>query len=78
MAVRAYILVQTNSGKASEVASAIRSLAGISAAHYVTGPYDVIVEAECESVDELGQLVVGRVQAIDGITRTVTCPVVNL
>jgi hypothetical protein len=44
----------------------------------VTGPYDVIVRAEAGSVDELGKLVVARVQAVDGITRTLTCPVVHL
>jgi hypothetical protein len=44
----------------------------------VTGPYDVIVKAEAKDVDELGRMVVSRLQAIDGITRTLTCPVVNL
>ena len=44
----------------------------------VTGPYDVIVRAEANSIDELGKMVVSRVQLIDGITRTLTCPVVNL
>jgi DNA-binding Lrp family transcriptional regulator len=44
----------------------------------VTGPYDVIVRAEADTVDELGRLVVARVQSVDGITRTLTCPVVNL
>jgi hypothetical protein len=38
----------------------------------------VIVKAEAETVDELGQMVVGRIQLIKGITRTVTCPVVHL
>jgi hypothetical protein len=44
----------------------------------VTGPYDVIAEAEAVTVDELGRMVVGRVQQIDGITRTLTCPVIQL
>ena len=44
----------------------------------VTGPYDVIVRAEAEDVDRLGQLVVARVQGVGGITRTLTCPVVHL
>jgi DNA-binding Lrp family transcriptional regulator len=44
----------------------------------VTGPYDVIVRAEARNLDELGKLVVARVQAIDGITRTLTYPVVRL
>ncbi|MGJ6978968.1 Lrp/AsnC ligand binding domain-containing protein [Aestuariimicrobium soli] len=76
--VNAYILVQTNVGKAAEVAVAIRQIAGITLAEDVTGPYDVIVRAEAESVDELGQIVVAQVQAVAGITRTVTCPVVNI
>jgi DNA-binding Lrp family transcriptional regulator len=47
-------------------------------AQAVTGPYDVIVRAEAQNIDELGQLVVAQVQAVDGITRTLTCPVVHL
>jgi hypothetical protein len=38
----------------------------------------VIGRAEAKSVDELGKLVVARIQAVDGITRTLTCPVVHL
>jgi DNA-binding Lrp family transcriptional regulator len=50
----------------------------VAAAEGVTGPYDVIARAESATVDQLGQMVVGRIQLIDGIIRTVTCPVVNL
>ena len=78
MAVNAYILIQTEVGKAASVASAIAGLAGVTQAEDVTGPYDVIVRAEAESVDELGKLVVANVQAVPGITRTLTCPVVHL
>lgn len=76
--VQAYILVQTNVGKAAEVALAIREIAGVTLAEDVTGPYDVIVRAQASSVDELGQIVVAQVQGVPGITRTVTCPVINL
>ena len=78
MAVQAYILIQTEVGKAAAVATAISELDGVAQAEDVTGPYDVIVRAEANSVDELGKLVVARVQSIDGITRTLTCPVVHL
>lgn len=78
MAVHAYVLIQTEVGKAASVTRAVASLAGVVAAEGVTGPYDVIVRAEADTVDELGQMVVGRIQLIEGITRTVTCPVVNL
>lgn len=78
MLVQAYILVQTNVGKAAQVAEDIRKIAGVTLAEDVTGPYDVIVRAEATNVDELGQLVVAKVQQVPGITRTVTCPVVHI
>jgi DNA-binding Lrp family transcriptional regulator len=78
VAVQAYILIQTEVGKAAAVAAAIAELDGVSRAEDVTGPYDVIVRAEAQDVDELGKLVVARVQGVDGITRTLTCPVVHL
>jgi DNA-binding Lrp family transcriptional regulator len=76
--VQAYILVQTEVGKAAAVASEISDIAGVTAAEDVTGPYDVIVRAQADDVDQLGQLVVARVQGVNGITRTLTCPVVHL
>ena len=78
MAVQAYILIQTDVGKAAEVARAIAQLQGVTLAEDVTGPYDVIVRAEASSVDELGRLVVSKVQNLEGITRTLTCPVVHI
>lgn len=76
--VTAYILVQTDMDKSAEVAGALRALEGVVHADVVTGPYDVIVRAEAETMDELGKLVIGRLQMIAGITRTLTSPVVNL
>lgn len=78
MAVSAYVLIQTEVGKAAQVAKEVGGLDGVVSAEDVTGPYDVIVRAEANSMDELGRLVVSRVQLIDGITRTLTCPIVNL
>ncbi len=78
MSVHAYILIQTEVGKASSVVDAVRGIPGIISAHDVTGPYDAIVQAEASSVDELGKMVVSQVQLVPGITRTLTCPVVNL
>ena len=78
MPVTAYVLIQTEVGKAATVARSVAAISGVVAAEDVTGPYDVIVRAEADSVDELGRMVVGRMQLIDGITRTVTCTVVNL
>ena len=76
--VEAYILIQTELGAAAAVATAATELPGVRSAHDVTGPYDVIVWAEAQDVNELGRMVVSRIQGIEGITRTLTCPVVDL
>jgi DNA-binding Lrp family transcriptional regulator len=76
--VNAYVLIQTEVGKAAAVAAEVRSVPGVTEAEDVTGPYDVIVRAEAETVDDLGKLVVARIQSVEGITRTLTCPVVHL
>ena len=76
--VQAYILIQTEVGKAAQVAKEVAEIKGVTEAEDVTGPYDVIVRAEARNVDDLGKLVVAKIQAVEGITRTLTCPVVHL
>jgi DNA-binding Lrp family transcriptional regulator len=76
--VQAYSRVQTEVGKAAEVASAIGKISGVTQADDVTGPYDVIVRAESDNVDDLGRMVVAQIQGVQGITRTLTCPIVHI
>ncbi len=76
--VQAYVLIQTEVGKAAQVAQEVEKIPGVRTAEAVTGPYDAIVHTEAEDVDSLGKLVVARIQAVEGITRTLTCPVVKL
>lgn len=76
--VEAYVLIQTEVGKAKQVVDEVRLIEGITQADDVTGPYDIVVRAGAEDVDALGRLVVARIQSIAGITRTLTCPVINL
>jgi DNA-binding Lrp family transcriptional regulator len=76
--VQAFVLIQTDSGRASDVARAIKELDGVNTAEAVTGPYDVIVSAEAADVDALGHLVVTQIQPVVGIVRTLTCPVVRI
>jgi DNA-binding Lrp family transcriptional regulator len=78
MTVHAYVLIQTEVGRSVDVARRMAEIDGVVLAEDVTGPYDVIARTEAKSIDDLGRLVVGHVQSIEGITRTITCPVVNL
>jgi len=77
MPVAAYILIQTEVGN-RHVATQAAAIEGVVSAEDVTGPFDVIVRANAESMDDLGRMVVSHIQLIEGITRTVTCPVMNL
>lgn len=76
--VQAYVLIQAEVGKAAKVAEEVSALSGVVSAEDVTGPYDVIVKAEAGNMDDLGKLVVAKIQMVEGITRTLTCPVVHL
>ena len=75
MSVQVFILIQTEVGKASSVAAAVGAIAGVTLAEGVTGPYDVIMRAESLSMEDLGRSILSKVQAVPGITRTLTCPV---
>ena len=76
--VQAYILIQTEVGKAATVAERIAGISGVTLAEDVTGPYDVIARVEASNVDDLGRLVLAQVQGVQGITRTLTCTVVHV
>ena len=75
MSIQAYILIQTEVGKASSVAKSVSAIPGVTLAEGVTGPYDVIMRAEAPSMEDFGRVILSKVQAVPGITRTLTCPV---
>lgn len=74
--VQAYVLIQAGVN-AARVAEDIRRIDGVESADDVSGPYDVIVRVSAPDMDGLGKLVVSRIQTVEGISRTLTCPVVN-
>jgi DNA-binding Lrp family transcriptional regulator len=73
----AYVLIETEVGKVARVAQALTKLDGVQLAEDLAGPYDVIARLQAPSLDELGRLVVSRIQVLDGVTRTVTCMVLH-
>jgi len=75
--IGAYILIQTKVGRGADVTREISQLDGVTSVETVTGPYDVIAHAESRNLDGLSRHVVARIQEIDGVSRTLTCPVVR-
>ena len=76
--VDAIVLVQVKVGRSSAVAQAVAEMGGVTQAYVVTGPYDVIARVEADSLDELGRMVVSSIQAVEGVSRTLTCPILSL
>ena len=66
--VSAFILIQTEVGRASNVTREISGVNGIVSVDPVTGPYDVIA----------AKAIVMPIQSVEGVTRTLTCPVLAL
>ena len=75
MSVKAFVLIQTEieTARTAEVAAALNELGGeIKSVDSVTGPYDIIVLIEVETMDEI-DTVIEKIHAVAGVHRTVTC-----
>ncbi len=70
---KAYVLIETQVGKAKDLVEAIRSLVGVISVDLVTGPYDVIAVVQADTLNEIGDLITAKVHPVSGISRTVTC-----
>ena len=73
MATKAFILIETRVGKVRDVVAELRSIGDVQSVDAITGPYDVIALIESEDMSAVADLVTGRVQAIPGVSRTITC-----
>ena len=73
----AYVLIETEVGKVARVAQAMTKLDGVQLAEDLADPYDVIARVEASGLNELGRLIVFRIQVVDGVTRTLTCMVLH-
>ena len=73
MTAKAYVLIGTQGGKTKEVVEAIRKLRGVASVDAVTGPYDAIAVIVAETMNDIGEIIVSRVQPVAGVSRTVTC-----
>lgn len=73
MSARAYVLIETAPGRSNEVTKAIKGIRGVESVDEVTGPYNVIVNIEAANLNEIGDIVTGKIHPVPGISRTVTC-----
>ena len=74
---KAYVLIEARTGHIPDVTGALRGIPGLVSVDRVTGPYDIIVVFEAESLGAVSDLVTGHIHTIGGIARTVTCLAVS-
>lgn len=70
MGIKAYVLIVTDPGKTKAVHSEIKKIQGIAELHEVMGPYDIVVELEVSSLQEIPPILGERIRPIDGIQST--------
>jgi len=73
VAAKAFVLIETAVGRTKEVVATLRQLEGVKSVDPVTGPYDVIAIIEGENLNDIGDIVTGKIHPTAGISRTVTC-----
>jgi DNA-binding Lrp family transcriptional regulator len=73
MAATAFVLIETAVGRTKEVVNTISKMKGVKSVNTVTGPYDIIALIEADNLNDIGDLITGKIHDIEGISRTVTC-----
>ena len=71
MLAKAFLLIETAVGRTKEVTTALKQLQEVKSVDGVTGPYDIIAIIEAETLNDIGDLVTGKIHPIAGISRTV-------
>jgi len=78
MAVRAYVLIEVETGKVKRVVKELSKLGRVKSTDVIMGPYDVIAIIECASYDDLSKTCLTEIQNIKEVRHTMTCPIVKV
>ena len=73
MSTRAFILIETEVGRAKQVAETLRTIPDVLAADVITGTFDVIATIEAPTMSAMAEVVTGQIQGVRGVLRTITC-----
>jgi DNA-binding Lrp family transcriptional regulator len=77
MAIKAYVLIEAVPGASRDVAAIVQKLDGVKSASVVTGPHDVIAVVETADAKTLGDLLITKLQKVEGVAGTITDVVVD-
>jgi len=77
VSAKAFVLIQAEVGKSHEVAAAIKNVDGVTSVDCVTGPYEFIAVVDVERLDEIGYIVIEKIQRVPRVSRVVCCLVLR-
>ncbi|MEW6544013.1 MAG: Lrp/AsnC ligand binding domain-containing protein [Nitrospirota bacterium] len=77
MGVSAFVLVDVAGNHTKSVYKTLSRIEGVKAVYNISGPHDLIVQAEAESLDSLYEHTISSIRAVDGVTKTLTCFVLH-
>jgi uncharacterized protein with GYD domain len=69
---KAYVLITTEIGKGDDVYDALRKESGVTDVNIVAGTYDIVAVIEAADTRDIGRMVMGQIQRMDGVMSTVT------
>ncbi len=76
MAVQAYILMQVQTGRAQTLKKELAIFPWVLRVDRIMGPFDIIVLVEAESNRDIGETILRELQSLNGVKRTLTCPII--
>ncbi len=77
MAVSAFVLMDVIGDPTKSAFKTITRIQGVKEVYSVTGPHDLVVHIEAESLEDLNDLVLSRIRSVDGVTKTSTAIVLS-
>jgi len=77
MAVSAFVLVDVIGDHTKSAFKTITRIPGVRHVYAITGPHDIIVDIEADTLEDLNELVLSRMRSVDGVRKTTTAIVLN-
>ncbi len=78
MAVSAFIMVDVVGDHTNSAYKTITRIPRVTKVDAVTGPCDLIVQIEAETLESLNELGLSRIRGVDGVIKTSTAIILNL
>ncbi len=74
----AYVFINIEAGTAHKVFRLLDRLPNVAQVDVVTGPYDMVAMVQGSDFNQIGNVVMNKIQTIEGIVSSITCNVIRL